>query len=320
MARRIRQQVPEHEPLGSQTRPFVDFAFKSQRLPPMRLPPLILYGDDEEQMQTTQPRRRWMEAESAQALWHEYRHTGDERLRNRLIMSYAPLVKFIAYRKAAELPASCSVEDLISCGLIELIAAIDRYDPDKGATLEQYAWTRIHGAILDQLRKLDWAPRSVRRTQRQIEAAQREFASIHQRRATTEEVADMVGLTTAELRHHEQRLATADVVSLNEVVGREDSDVDVERVDTVPSDDRWSDPGDVAARGDAKARFRQAFDRLPQRQREVAVLLYVKELTLREIGDLLGVSESRVCQIHGELRRSLRDALTPHAGLLSEVA
>jgi RNA polymerase sigma factor for flagellar operon FliA len=113
----------------------------------------------------------------AQDLWREYERTGDQHLRDRLIMSYAPLVKFIAYRKAAELPARCNVEDLISAGLVELIAAIDRYDPEKGATLEQYAWTRVHGAVLDQLRKLDWAPRSVRRTQRQIDTATREFGA-----------------------------------------------------------------------------------------------------------------------------------------------
>ncbi|MCD6727147.1 MAG: FliA/WhiG family RNA polymerase sigma factor [Solirubrobacteraceae bacterium] len=265
-----------------------------------------------------QPRQRWIASSSAQDLWYEYRHSGDERLRNRLVMSYAPLVKFIAYRKAAELPASCDVEDLISCGLVELIAAIDRYDPEKGATLEQYAWTRIHGAVLDQLRKLDWAPRPVRRTQRQIEVAQREFGAVHRRRASADEIADMVGLTAEELRQHEQRLATADVMSLNEVVGREESDLNVERIDTLLSSDHRADPDRAAISIDAKARFRAAFDRLPQRQRQVAVLLYVKELTLREIGDLLGVSESRVCQIHSELRRSLRSSLGDHVELLSE--
>jgi RNA polymerase sigma factor for flagellar operon FliA len=269
---------------------------------------------------STQPRQRWVSSPDAQGLWREYERTGDERLRNRLIMSYAPLVKFIAYRKAAELPASCNVEDLISAGLVELIAAIDRYDPEKGATLEQYAWTRVHGAVLDQLRKLDWAPRSVRRTQRQIDTATREFGAIHHRKPNDDEIADMVGLTRADLRQHQQRVATAELVSLNEVVGREDTDVAVERIDMLQSSDKRTSPDHAAAVGDAKSRFRAAFEQLPQRQREVAILLYVKELTLREIGEVLGVSESRVCQIHSELRRSLRKSLSAHAALLSEVA
>src|SRR4051812_38755828 len=114
-------------------------------------------------MQTETSRRRWIASEDAQQLWRDYNRTRDTALRDRLIMTYAPLVKYIAYRKVRELPASCQVEDFISCGLEALINAIDRYDPEKGATLEQFAWTRIHGAILDELRRQDWAPRSVRR-------------------------------------------------------------------------------------------------------------------------------------------------------------
>ena len=269
---------------------------------------------------STQPRQRWVASPDAQGLWREYERTGDERVRNRLIMSYAPLVKFIAYRKAAELPASCNVEDLISAGLVELIAAIDRYDPEKGATLEQYAWTRVHGAVLDQLRKLDWAPRSVRRTQRQIDTATREFGAIHHRKPNDDEIADMVGLTRADLRQHQQRVATAELVSLNEVVGREDTDVTVERIDTLVSNDSRLDPERASAATEAKEKFRRAFSRLPEREREVAILLYVKNLTLSEIGTVMGVSESRVCQIHTELKKKLRNALSAETALFTEVA
>ena len=140
-------------------------------------------------MQTETPRRRWIASEDAQQLWREYNRTKDSRLRDRLIMTYAPLVKYIAYRKVRELPASCQVEDFISCGLEALITAIDRYDPEKGATLEQFAWTRIHGAILDELRRQDWAPRSVRRWERDIEAARRNFAGVHGRQPRRDELA-----------------------------------------------------------------------------------------------------------------------------------
>ena len=270
-------------------------------------------------MQTETPRRRWIASEDAQQLWHEYRRTQDVRLRDRLIMTYAPLVKYIAYRKVRELPASCQVEDFISCGLEALIAAIDRYDPVKGATLEQFAWTRIHGAILDELRRQDWAPRSVRRWERDIETARRNFAGVHGRQPSRDELADSLGTTVTDLREREQKIATSDLTSLNALVpGEEDSNV--ERVDTLAADDIDTNPEHVASMGDAKDRFRAAFGRLPRRQREIAILLYVKELTLREIGEVLGVSESRVCQIHTELKRTLRSSLSEDEALFREVA
>jgi RNA polymerase sigma factor for flagellar operon FliA len=270
-------------------------------------------------MQTETSRRRWIASEDAQQLWHDYNRTQDTSLRDRLIMTYAPLVKYIAYRKVRELPASCQVEDFISCGLEALINAIDRYDPAKGATLEQFAWTRIHGAILDELRRQDWAPRSVRRWERDIETARRNFSGVHGRQPSREELADSLGTTADELREREQKIATSDLTSLNAIVpGEEDSSV--ERVDTLTADDISTNPEHAASLGDAKDRFRSAFGRLPVRQREIAILLYVKELTLREIGEVLGVSESRVCQIHTELKRSLRTSLSEDEALFREVA
>jgi RNA polymerase sigma factor for flagellar operon FliA len=270
-------------------------------------------------MPTEAPRRRWIASEDAQQLWLQYRDTQDPRLRDRLVMTYAPLVKYIAYRKVREVPASCQVDDFISCGLEALITAIDRYDPEKGATLEQFAWTRIHGAILDELRRQDWAPRSVRRWERDIHAARRTFAGVHGRPPTGEEIADSLGVAPAELREREQKIATSDLTSLNALVPGEE-EAGIERVDTLASDDLGADPEHATAVTDAKHRFRRAFSRLPARQREIAVLLYVKELTLREIGEVLGVSESRVCQIHTELKRSLRSALNEDEALFREVA
>src|SRR5215207_3635093 len=253
------------------------------------------------------------------ALWQQYKQSGNGALRDRLVLTFAPLVKYIVYKKVREMPARCEVEDFISVGLEALIRSIDRYDPSKGATLEQFAWTRIHGAILDELRRQDWAPRSVRRWERDIEAARRNFAGVHGRQPTREELADSLGTTSAELREREQKIATSDLTSLNSIVpGEEDSNV--ERVDTLTADDVTTDPEHASAMSDAKDRFRAAFGRLPRRQREIAILLYVKELTLREIGEVLGVSESRVCQIHTELKRSLRSTLAEDEALFREVA
>jgi RNA polymerase sigma factor for flagellar operon FliA len=270
-------------------------------------------------MPTEAPRRRWIASEDAQQLWQEYSDTREPRLRDRLIMTYAPLVKYIAYRKVRELPASCQVDDFISCGLEALITAIDRYDPEKGATLEQFAWTRIHGAILDELRRQDWAPRSVRRWERDIERAADEFSTLHGRRPTTEELAESMGTTVAELRKRRDEVTQSDLTSLNTLV-LSDDETTIERIDTIASTDISADPLHAAAKDQAKDRFREAFARLPQREREVAVLLYVKNLTLAEIGDILGVSESRVCQIHGQLKKTLRTALDDDAPLFQAVA
>jgi len=262
--------------------------------------------------------RRWMESDDAMALWEQYDRSGDERLRGRLVLTYAPLVKFIVYRKIGELPGSCEVDDLVSAGLEALIKAIDRYDPQKGATLEQFAWTRIHGAVIDELRRSDWAPRSLRRWERDVHRVRGEFCAIHGRAPSDDELADAMHVTTTELRDRNRELIVSDVTSLNSLVLAADGSR-VQRVDVLASDDT-ANPFRESARHEAKAHFRHAFAALGRREREVAVLLYVKNLTLREIGEVLGVSESRVCQIHGELKRTLRSALASHEELITHVA
>jgi RNA polymerase sigma factor for flagellar operon FliA len=267
-------------------------------------------------MSTTQKHR--ISPEDALALWTEYRESGDQRLRDRLVLTFAPMVKYIVYRKIRAVPAHCDVEDFISCGLEALIRSIDRYDPSRGATLEQFAWTRIHGAVLDELRHHDWAPRSLRRWERDISQARDRFVALHGRRPTRAELADMVGLTPEQLRGRLDDIALADVGSLNSVIGGGD-DGFVERIDVLASGDREADPEQANALGEAKRRFRAAFERLPERERRVAVLLYVQNMTLREVGELLEVSESRVCQIHTRLRQTLRTALEEDAALFAEV-
>ena len=262
--------------------------------------------------------RRRVSAEDALALWREYKATGDLGVRNRLVMTYAPLVKYIVFKKVRELPARCEVEDFISCGLEALIASIDRYDPEKGATLEQFAWTRIHGAVLDELRRQDWAPRSLRRWERDIARARDQFTTIHGRRPVREELADALSISVEDLRRREDDIAVSDVTSLNTLVISDD-ETTVERIDTLADGDTRLDPEHQAANSEAKAKFRRAFDTLPQREREVAVLLYVKNLTLREIGEVMGVSESRICQIHSQLKRTLKQQLSDDAVLFSAV-
>jgi len=260
-----------------------------------------------------------MSAQETLELWQQYKQTGDARIRDRLVLTFAPMVKYIVYKKAREIPARCEVEDFISCGLEALIRSIDRYDPNKGATLEQFAWTRIHGAVLDELRRNDWAPRSLRRWDRDITKANEQFVGLYGRKPSKQELSESLGISTNDLVTRQDEIARSHVGSLNTVVLAED-DTTIERIDTLHSDDRESDPVHSAMREDAKSRFRAAFERLPERERKVAVLLYVYNLTLREIGEILGVTESRVCQIHGQITKKLRTELEADAQLFSEVA
>jgi RNA polymerase sigma factor for flagellar operon FliA len=262
--------------------------------------------------------KKRISAEEAHALWAEYKSTGDVRVRNRLVMTFSPLVKYIVFRKVRELPARCEVEDFVSCGLEALIASIDRYDPSKGATLEQFAWTRIHGAVLDELRRQDWAPRSLRRWERDIARARDQFTANNGRRPSHEELAASLAITVDELRTKQDEIAVSDVTSLNTLVVSDD-ETTVERIDTIAETNERLDPEHATAISQAKERFRSAFDGLPQREREVAVMLYVKNMTLREIGEVLGVSESRVCQIHSQLKRTLKERLADDAMLFSAV-
>ena len=252
-------------------------------------------------------------------LWKEYKASGDPSLRNRLVLTYVPLVKHIAYKKLRELPVSCEVEDLISCGIEGLIGALDRYDPDKGAGLEPYLWTRIHGAVLDELRRRDWAPRSLRRLERTLHEARESFSGAHGRMPTRDELAAMVGMDVATLQEKEHEIRNSELTSLSSLVMTE-GETPIELVETVESDDRSADPEHTAAWSEAKDKFRRAFDQLTPREQQVAVLLYVQNLTLREIGEVLEVSESRVSQIHSRLKGQIRQRLERDALLFREVA
>jgi RNA polymerase sigma factor for flagellar operon FliA len=255
-------------------------------------------------MATTETSGR-LSAEKSLELWRDYRRTGDPALRNRLVLTFAPMVKYIVYRKIREMPAHCEVDDFISCGVEALIRSIDRYDPDKGASLEQFAWTRIHGAVLDELRHNDWAPRSLRRWDREIGKARDQFVRLYGRRPTREELSTALGMTPSDLKAKQDEVAQASIGSLNmQISGDEDSTM--ERIDTLLSEDADADPESSAMASEAKERFRAAFELLAPRERKIAVLLYVYNLTLREIGEIIGVTESRVCQLHGQILKTLR--------------
>jgi RNA polymerase sigma factor FliA len=240
------------------------------------------------------------EVEDTQSLWRQYRaKPGDKALRDRLILTYAPLVKYVAGRLGSGLPAHVDDDDLISYGLLGLIGAIERYDPDRDVKFETYAIARIKGSIIDELRAMDWVPRSVRARARDIERAIAELERKLHRAPTDEEIAEKVGITTGELEDSLTDISRSSIAALDELwtVNTGGGGDQIALIDTI-EDIEAPDPQGSLSETEMKEAIGEAIARLPEREKLVVTLYYYEELTLREIGEVLGVTESRVSQLH----------------------
>jgi RNA polymerase sigma factor FliA len=239
-------------------------------------------------------------ANETHALWTEYRRSKDRALRDRLILTYAPLVKFVAGRVGASLPSHVDEQDLVSYGLLGLIGAIERFDPDREIKFETFAMARIRGAIIDELRSLDWVPRSVRTRARQIERAIQALEKELHRAPTDEEIAKKLGVTPDELEESLHEISRTSVAALDELwspSGSGGSGDQIALIDTI-EDESGPDPELSLEKTEVKEALAEALSGLPEREKLVVTLYYYEELTLREIGEVLGVTESRVSQLH----------------------
>ena len=242
-------------------------------------------------------------------LWRRYKGEGDASARERLVVAYSPMVKFVAGRLGAGLPSHVDDADLISYGLMGLIGAIERFEPERGIKFETFAMTRIRGAIIDELRSLDWVPRSVRSRAREIEAAQSKLEHELQRAPSEAELAAKLGLSEEELQTSLLEIANSSVYALDELWTISDSSGDsVSLLDTI-SDPRADDPQESLASSEVKDRLTEGISGLPEREQLVIALYYYENLTLREIGEVLGVTESRVSQLHTKAVMRLKSAL-----------
>ena len=245
------------------------------------------------------------EKTQVEGLWEEFKASGDDGIRERLILHYSPLVKYVAGRVGAGLPRSVDQNDLASYGLFGLIDAIDKFEPERGFKFETYAINRIKGAILDELRALDWVPRSVRSRARRIETAITDLEHKLQRAPTEEEIAETVEMEIDELHDALAEIGRSGIAALDEFVGGDSQ---------TSMGEMLADPGGVSPEGAFQAEETRrglvdAINRLPNRERLVVTLYYYEGMTLSEIGDVLGVTESRVCQIHAKTMMSLRNRL-----------
>jgi RNA polymerase sigma factor FliA len=248
-------------------------------------------------------------ASEAETLWRNWKERRDSRSRDALVVAYAPMVRYIASRKLRELPSHCDLDDLASAGLVALLEAVDRFDPAKGATFEQYVWTRVTGALLDELRKQDWASRSVRREGRRIERARDAFFARNGTMPNEQELAAELGTTVSDLRATLEDVDRSDVASLNAPARGADDAAFSEVGDTIQAPEGEHEPESTLLGADRNAAVRAAISRLSDRERQVLALVHVQELPGAEIGRMLGISESRVSQILAGIRSKLKHQL-----------
>jgi len=237
-------------------------------------------------------------------LWEQYAKTQTPELRRELIESYAPLARYVVERMNLRPGPSLGYEDLLGQAVVGLIDAIDRFDLTRGIKFETYAYHRIRGAVMDMLREMDWLPRSIRQRESELSAAIEELGEHLGRPPSDEELADKLGITVAELDQLAHQLAMQAVQSLDEIVGSREWEAGT-MADLV-SDEAAPSPEDEMQKTAEREMLAEAIDQLPDSERTVISLYYYEGLTLKEIGRVLGVTESRACQIHGKAMVRLR--------------
>jgi RNA polymerase sigma factor for flagellar operon FliA len=242
-------------------------------------------------------------------LWEKFKATGDAATRERLILHYSPLVKYVAGRVGVGLPPNIEQADLVSYGIFGLIDAIEKFDIERSIKFETYAISRIRGAIIDELRAIDWIPRSVRYKAREVEKAYAALEAELHRTPTEPEVAERLGISLEELHAIFSQVSYVNVVALDELltIGGEKGDK-LSLVDTL-EDPRAEDPVTAFETEETKFILARAINQLPEREKIVVTLYYYEGLTLAEIGRVLGVTESRICQMHTKAVLQLRAKL-----------
>lgn len=252
-----------------------------------------------------------MKAVDKQKLWETYRKSPTPEMREQIILEYAPLVKVVAGRLSMYMGYNVEYEDLVSYGIFGLIDAIDKFDMQKDVKFETYASLRIRGAILDQIRKMDWIPRTVRQKQKKIDEAIRNIEMRTGKNATDEQVAGELGLEQEELTEWQSRLKITNVISLNEFLEQGQ-----EPVMDARGNSHFSQPEDVVSESELKQVLEEALEVLTEKEKKVILLYYYEDLTLKEISKVLEVSESRVSQLHTKALLKMRAKMGKYMDIL----
>ena len=245
-------------------------------------------------------------------LWDDYARTRSPEIREKIILEYAPLVKLVAGRLSMYLGYNVEYDDLVGYGVFGLIDAIDKYDNMKAVKFETYASLRIRGAILDQIRKMDWIPRTIRQKQKKIDAAIKEIENEKGRAATDEEIAESLGISDEEYLSWQSQMKVTGVVSLDEFM-----ESGTEAPAQQNSQQRFETPEEVIEKEEMKKVLGQALELLTEKEKKVILLYYYEDLTLKEISNVLEVSESRISQLHTRALQKLKSKMGNYMGIFS---
>lgn len=254
-----------------------------------------------------------MKTVDKEKLWVEYTKKPTPELREKLIIEYSQLVKLVAGRLSMYLGYNVEYDDLVGYGIFGLIDAIDKFNMEKNVKFETYASLRIRGAILDQIRKMDWIPRTVRQKQRKIDDAIKQIEMRTGKTATDEEIAEELKLSDDELLTWQSQLKITNVVSLNEF-----EETGPEPVMDATHNSHFAQPEDVVSKEELKQMLISSLDNLTEKERRVIELYYYEELSLKEISNVMSVTESRVSQLHTKGLQKMKKTMGPYMGILSD--
>lgn len=252
-----------------------------------------------------------MKTVDTEKLWRDYQKNPTPQLREQLIIEYSQLVKLVAGRLSMYLGYNVEYEDLVSYGIFGLIDAIDKFDADKNVKFETYASLRIRGSILDQIRKMDWIPRTVRQRQRKIDEAVKQIEMRTGKSATDDELAKELGLTGEELLNWQSQMKVTNIVSLNEF-----EETGPEPVADPHGHAHFAQPEAVVEEQELKKTLRESLEFLTEKERMVIEFYYYEDLTLKEISKILEVSESRVSQLHTKALQKMRKRMGPYMDIM----
>jgi len=255
-----------------------------------------------------------MSEKSLEMLWEQYEATKDVSIKDQLIMEYAPLVKYVAGRLNIYLGQSVEYEDLVSYGVFGLIDAIEKFDLKKGVKFETYASLRIRGSIIDNIRKLDWVPRSLRQKNKEIEKTIMELETELGRTATDEELAQKMNISIEELHEIYKKTNLISLISLDEYI-EQNNDYNISS-EKSPATEQ---PESYIEKQELKRILKESIEKLPEREQKILFLYYFEELTLKEISSIMGVSESRISQLHTKAITRLKTKLGKYKSILYEL-
>ena len=255
-----------------------------------------------------------MDEAGRKKLWTEYDKSRTPELREKIILEYAPLVKLVAGRLSMYLGYNVEYDDLVSYGIFGLIDAIDKYDYAKEVKFETYASLRIRGAILDQIRKMDWIPRTIRQKQKRIDAVCKDIETRLGRSATDEEIASELGISDDEYLEWQSQMKITNVVSLNEYM-EQGAEVPAEGNQFTTS--RFDSPEENIEKEELKKVLEESLEQLTEKEKKVILLYYYEDLTPKEISNVLEVSESRISQLHTRALQKMKTKMGDYMGIFA---